>query len=114
MPNPLMLGIIFAVIAFVFLLFQAVRILPEYERGVVFRLGRLRDRDYGPGLFFLIPVADRMVGSSPDAPGAMDASLPDVNRASSSPWPPGRRAKPPTAFCRSRRQPKKRNQLEPR
>src|SRR5262249_8674445 len=33
----------------------------EYERGVVFRLGRLRPMDYGPGIFFLIPVADRMV-----------------------------------------------------
>jgi hypothetical protein len=29
---------------------SAVRILPEYERGVVFRLGRLRPTDYGPGL----------------------------------------------------------------
>ncbi|HKQ59905.1 MAG TPA: slipin family protein [Candidatus Polarisedimenticolaceae bacterium] len=44
-----------------FLLFNAVRILPEYERGVVFRLGRLRPQDYGPGLFFLIPVVDRMM-----------------------------------------------------
>ncbi len=45
----------------VFLLFQAVRILPEYERGVVFRLGRLRGTDYGPGLFLLIPIVDKMV-----------------------------------------------------
>jgi regulator of protease activity HflC (stomatin/prohibitin superfamily) len=30
------------------------------ERGVVFRLGRLRPVDYGPGLFLLIPVVDRM------------------------------------------------------
>ena len=51
-------------IAIAFLLFvivNSVRILPEYERGVVFRLGRLRPQDYGPGLFFLIPVVDRMV-----------------------------------------------------
>ena len=49
-------------IAFVlFLVVNSVRILPEYERGVVFRLGRLRPQDYGPGIFFLIPVVDRMV-----------------------------------------------------
>ena len=51
-------------VAAVFLLFfvlKSVRILPEYERGVVFRLGRLRPKDYGPGLFFLIPILDRMV-----------------------------------------------------
>ena len=40
---------------------SAIRILPEYERGVVFRLGRLRPMDYGPGLFLLIPIVDRMV-----------------------------------------------------
>jgi len=40
---------------------NSIRVLPEYERGVVFRLGRLRPRDYGPGLFFLIPLVDRMV-----------------------------------------------------
>jgi regulator of protease activity HflC (stomatin/prohibitin superfamily) len=53
-----------ALLFLVFLVFQAVRILPEYERGVVFRLGRLRDSDYGPGLFFLIPIVDRMVRMS--------------------------------------------------
>ena len=39
----------------------AIRILREYERGVVFRLGRLLDPPKGPGLFLLIPVVDRMV-----------------------------------------------------
>ncbi|HWQ91427.1 MAG TPA: slipin family protein [Clostridia bacterium] len=39
---------------------QAVRILREYERGVVFRLGKLIGAK-GPGLIFLIPVVDRMV-----------------------------------------------------
>src|SRR2546430_4680779 len=37
-----------------------IRILREYERGVVFRLGRLLDPK-GPGLFLLIPIVDRMV-----------------------------------------------------
>ena len=39
---------------------QMVRILREYERGVVFRLGKLLGAK-GPGLIFLIPVVDRMV-----------------------------------------------------
>jgi regulator of protease activity HflC (stomatin/prohibitin superfamily) len=38
-----------------------VRIFREYERGVVFRLGRLMDPPRGPGLVFLIPVVDRPV-----------------------------------------------------
>jgi regulator of protease activity HflC (stomatin/prohibitin superfamily) len=39
---------------------QAMRILREYERGVIFRLGKLIGAK-GPGLIFLIPVVDRMV-----------------------------------------------------
>ncbi len=39
---------------------QAIRILREYERGVIFRLGRLRGAK-GPGLILLIPIVDRMV-----------------------------------------------------
>ena len=38
----------------------SVRVLREYERGVVFRLGRVIDQK-GPGLVLLIPVVDRMV-----------------------------------------------------
>jgi regulator of protease activity HflC (stomatin/prohibitin superfamily) len=41
----------------------SVRVLREYERGVVFRLGRLVDQR-GPGLVLLVPVADRMVRTS--------------------------------------------------
>jgi regulator of protease activity HflC (stomatin/prohibitin superfamily) len=48
--------IIFGAIA----LFSGVRILREYERGVIFRLGRLIAQK-GPGLIFLIPIVDRMV-----------------------------------------------------
>src|SRR2546425_6257106 len=39
---------------------QAIRILREYERGVIFRLGKLLGAK-GPGLIFLIPIVDRMV-----------------------------------------------------
>ena len=42
-------------------LFAAVKVAREYERGIVFRLGRLLPEPKGPGLFLLIPVVDRMV-----------------------------------------------------
>ncbi len=41
-------------------LFSAVRVIPEYERGVIFRLGRLVGAR-GPGLFFVWPPVERMV-----------------------------------------------------
>ena len=44
----------------VIILPQMIRILREYERGVIFRLGKLLGAK-GPGLIFLIPVVDRMV-----------------------------------------------------
>ncbi len=39
---------------------NSVRGLPGYERGAVGHLGRLRPYDCGPGLFFLVPLIDRM------------------------------------------------------
>jgi regulator of protease activity HflC (stomatin/prohibitin superfamily) len=48
------------IIIAVFLLASAVKILREYERGVVFRLGRLQGAR-GPGLILLLPLIDRMV-----------------------------------------------------
>ena len=55
--------IVVAVVVLVFLIFlsSAIKVAREYERGVVFRLGRLLDPPKGPGLFLLIPVVDRMV-----------------------------------------------------
>jgi regulator of protease activity HflC (stomatin/prohibitin superfamily) len=53
--------VLFAIILIaVFLLASAVKILREYERGVVFRLGRLQGAR-GPGLTLLLPLIDRMV-----------------------------------------------------
>ncbi|NLP08870.1 slipin family protein [bacterium] len=48
------------IILLVLLLSSAIKVLREYERGVVFRLGRLVG-DRGPGIIFLIPLIDRMV-----------------------------------------------------
>jgi regulator of protease activity HflC (stomatin/prohibitin superfamily) len=52
-----------AVLGVIVLLFAsaAIKVAREYERGVVFRLGRLLQPPKGPGLFILIPVIDRMV-----------------------------------------------------
>ncbi len=60
-----MQGIIFgciAILAFIILMviLSAIKIVPEYERGVIFRLGRLVGAR-GPGLFFVIPILERMV-----------------------------------------------------
>lgn len=51
-----------AVLGFIVLMvtLSAIKIVPEYERGVVFRLGRLVGAR-GPGIFFLIPIFERMV-----------------------------------------------------
>jgi regulator of protease activity HflC (stomatin/prohibitin superfamily) len=52
--------LIAALVIVVGLLVSAVRVVQEYERGVIFRLGRLVGAN-GPGLFFIIPIIDRMV-----------------------------------------------------
>jgi len=56
--SPIVIGVI--VLAAVILISMAVKIVPEYQRGVIFRLGRLIGSK-GPGLFLIIPFADRMV-----------------------------------------------------
>jgi len=53
-------GLITMVVIGLFILANAVRILKEYERGVIFRLGRLIGTK-GPGLILLIPLVDKMV-----------------------------------------------------
>jgi regulator of protease activity HflC (stomatin/prohibitin superfamily) len=56
-------GIAIAVVLFLLVLFliSAIKVAREYERGIVFRLGRLFPNPKGPGLFVLIPIIDRMV-----------------------------------------------------
>jgi regulator of protease activity HflC (stomatin/prohibitin superfamily) len=55
--------IVLAIIAVfvVAILISAIKIVKEYERGVIFRLGRVQGGPKGPGLFILIPFADKMV-----------------------------------------------------
>jgi regulator of protease activity HflC (stomatin/prohibitin superfamily) len=57
---PISASAIVIVLFAVFVLSSAIRVLREYERGVVFRLGRLMSVR-GPGLIILIPVIDKMV-----------------------------------------------------
>ena len=43
------------------ILISAIKVVKEYERGVIFRLGRVRGGPKGPGLFILLPGVDKMV-----------------------------------------------------
>jgi regulator of protease activity HflC (stomatin/prohibitin superfamily) len=54
------MGLIAVAFVIIIILANAIRILREYERGVIFRLGRLVGAK-GPGLILLIPIVDRMV-----------------------------------------------------
>ena len=53
--------IVIVVVLGLFFFLAAVKVAREYERGIVFRLGRLLPEPKGPGLFLLIPIVDRMV-----------------------------------------------------
>ena len=56
------LAVLGGVVVFILILMSAsVRVVQEYERGVIFRLGRVLSGAKGPGLFFIIPILDRMV-----------------------------------------------------
>ena len=60
MNESTLIGIGLAVVLLVLLLAAAIKILPEYERGVIFRLGRIQ-RLRGPGLIVIIPLVDQLV-----------------------------------------------------
>jgi regulator of protease activity HflC (stomatin/prohibitin superfamily) len=57
----IVIGVVVVLALLFFVLGAAIKITREYERGIVFRLGRLLPEPKGPGLFFLIPIVDRMV-----------------------------------------------------
>src|SRR5437773_11921164 len=60
MTAAIVVVVIVLVLVLLFLL-AAVKVAREYERGIIFRLGRLLPEPKGPGLFLLIPIVDRMV-----------------------------------------------------
>src|SRR3954463_11712812 len=55
------IAIVVLLLLLVLFLVSAIKVAREYERGIVFRLGRLLPEPKGPGLFVLIPIVDRMV-----------------------------------------------------
>ena len=57
MAFELIIGIVFVILV---VLASAIKVVKEYERGVIFRLGRLVGAR-GPGLFFIIPIFETMV-----------------------------------------------------
>jgi regulator of protease activity HflC (stomatin/prohibitin superfamily) len=55
------IALVLIVIVVASVLLSAVKVVKEYERGVIFRLGRVQGGPKGPGLFLLFPLADNMV-----------------------------------------------------
>ena len=54
-------ALITIVVIVLLFLFSAIKVLNEYERAVVFRLGRVLSAPKGPGLIIIIPVVDRFI-----------------------------------------------------
>jgi regulator of protease activity HflC (stomatin/prohibitin superfamily) len=54
-------ALLVVIVVAAYVLLSAIKIVKEYERGVIFRLGRVRGGPKGPGLFLLYPLADNMV-----------------------------------------------------
>ncbi len=61
MDFDLIIGWGIAIFVLLAILRAAIKILPEYERGVLFRLGRVTGEPRGPGLIFIIPIIDRLL-----------------------------------------------------
>ena len=55
------IALVVVVVVVASILFSAIKVVKEYERGVIFRLGRVQGGPKGPGLFLLFPLVDRMV-----------------------------------------------------
>ena len=61
MSTEVAIGLAIAGVVLLIILWSAIKILPEYERGVLFRLGRVTGGARGPGLIIIIPIVDRLV-----------------------------------------------------
>jgi regulator of protease activity HflC (stomatin/prohibitin superfamily) len=60
MSSGIIAAVIIIIVLVVIILSSAIKVFPEYQRGVIFRLGRLSPPK-GPGLFAIIPIVDRVV-----------------------------------------------------
>ena len=56
-----LIALVAILLLLILFLWSAIKVAREYERGIIFRLGRLLPQPKGPGLFLLIPIVDRMV-----------------------------------------------------
>ena len=55
------ISVLLLVFTFPFSLIVIIKVIPQYERAVIFRLGRIKDgKEQGPGLFFVIPCIDKV------------------------------------------------------
>jgi len=71
-------GLILAIIFLLFLVFSVFRIIPEYERAIVFRFGRVLPLPRGPGIIFLIPFVDKVESRVSTRTVTMDIPPQDV------------------------------------
>jgi regulator of protease activity HflC (stomatin/prohibitin superfamily) len=55
------IALVVAIVVVASVVLSAIKVVKEYERGVIFRLGRVQGGPKGPGLFILLPLIDRMV-----------------------------------------------------
>jgi regulator of protease activity HflC (stomatin/prohibitin superfamily) len=55
------IALVVAIVVVASVILSAIKVVKEYERGVIFRLGRVQGGPKGPGLFILLPLIDRMV-----------------------------------------------------
>jgi regulator of protease activity HflC (stomatin/prohibitin superfamily) len=70
--------VIFLLIVIVLLAVAVFRVIPEYERAIVFRFGRVLDGPKGPGIIFLIPLVDRIEARVSNRTVTMDIPPQDV------------------------------------
>jgi regulator of protease activity HflC (stomatin/prohibitin superfamily) len=59
--NVAFIAVVAILVILLLIAFAAIKVVREYERGVIFRLGRLLPQPKGPGLFLIIPVVDRVI-----------------------------------------------------
>ena len=56
------ISIVLLIFTFPFSLISVIKVIPQYERAIIFRLGRIKGGQVvGPGVFFIIPCIDKMV-----------------------------------------------------
>ncbi|MBC7659677.1 MAG: slipin family protein [Chitinophagaceae bacterium] len=71
-------GLILAIIFIVFIALSIFRIIPEYERAIIFRFGRVLPEPRGPGIIFLLPLIDKVEARVSTRTVTMDIPPQDV------------------------------------